>query len=197
MIEIVRGEDHINNRSIDILEKKVLIILSRNKFCDEEYVTSRQTLERFGISCEVASSTLCPAIGLDGTIVIPDFQFKNLNSSVYSAFLLVGGVGCREYWHNNFVHTLLNNAYSNSKLLCAICLAPVILANAGLLKGKRATAHPSAAEYLRYKGVRYSSEAVEVERNIITANGPEATEEFANKINDRLIYNTGYPKIKE
>ncbi len=183
MIEIVRGENHINNKSIDVLEKKVLMIISRNKFCDEEYVSSRQTLEKFGIKCEVASSTLCPAIGLDGTIVFPDYQIRNLDSQVYDAFLLVGGVGCREYWHDKFVHTLLNNAYSSGKLVCAICLAPVILANAGLLKGKRATAHPSAIDYLKFKGVKYSTGPVELERNIITANGPEATEKFADKIN--------------
>jgi protease I len=179
------------------MDKKVLMIIPRDKFCDEEYESSRQILEKFGVSCEVASSTLSPAIGLDGTIVVPDFQFKNWDSSVYNAFLLVGGVGCREYWHNKSVHALLNNAHSSGKLLCAICLAPVILANAGLLKGKRATAHPSAAEYLEYKGVKYSSEAVEFERNIITANGPEATEKFANKITDLLEHSTIHQDFRE
>ncbi|MBT8378170.1 MAG: DJ-1/PfpI family protein [Ignavibacteria bacterium] len=173
-----------------MIDKKVLMIISQNKFCDEEYISSRQTLEKFGIGCEVASSTLCPAIGLDGTIVIPDFQIKNLDTSVYNALLLVGGVGCREYWHNELIHTLLYNAHSNGKLLCAICLAPVILANAGLLRGKRATAHPSASDYLKLKGVKYTSRPVEHEKNIITANGPEGTKNFANKINDLLECHT-------
>jgi protease I len=179
-----------------MMDKKVLMIISRNKFCDEEYQSSRKILEAFGIICKVASLTLSPAKGLDGTIVVPDYQIKNLDLQVYNAFLLIGGVGCREYWHNKSVHALLNNAHSNGKLLCAICLAPVILANAGLLKGKRATAHPSAAEYLKYKGVKYSSEAVEFERNIITANGPEATEKFANKINDLLECNEIRQKVR-
>jgi len=172
------------------MDKKVLMIISGNKFCDEEYESSRQILESFGINCEVASSTTNRAIGLDGTVVVPDYQINNLNSQVYDAFLLVGGVGCREYWHDEFVHTLLNNAHSSGKLVCAICLAPVILANAGLLKGKRATAHPSASDYLEYKGVKYSSKNVEFEGNIVTANGPEATKKFANKINDLLECNT-------
>ena len=179
-----------------VMDKNVLIILSRNKFCGEEYKLSRQVLEAFGISCKVASSTLSPTIGLDGTIVVPDYQIRNLDSQVYSTFLLIGGVGCREYWHDKFVHTLLNNAYSSGKLLCAICLAPVILTNAGLLKGKRATAHPSAADYLKFKGVKYSSKLVEYERNIITANGPEATEEFANKITDLLGHNAIHQNIR-
>ena len=59
------------------MHKKVLMIIPRNKFCDEEYVSSRQILEKFGISCDVASSTLCPAMGLEGSIVVPDFQINN------------------------------------------------------------------------------------------------------------------------
>jgi protease I len=166
------------------------MIIPRKKFCDEEYISSKQILEKYGISCKVASSSLSPAIGLDGTMVFPDLQVKNLDSSVYNAFLLVGGIGCREYWHDKFIHLLLNNAHSDGKLLCAICLAPVILANAGILKGKRATAHPSATDYLKFKGVKYSSKPVEHERNIITANGPDATEEFANKITKTLGHNS-------
>ena len=171
------------------MDTKVLIIVPSKKFCDEEYESSRQILEALDISCKVASSTLSPAIGLDGTIVIPDYQINNVNLHVYNALLLVGGVGCREYWHDKSIHALLNNAHSNGKLLCAICLAPVTLANAGLLKGKRATAHPKAVEYLKFKGVKYSSRAVVHEGNIITANGPEASEEFANKINEFLKRN--------
>ena len=182
--------------SVRLMDKNVLIILSHNKFCDEEYELSRQIFEAFGISCKVASSTLSPAIGSDGTIVVPDYQIKNLDSQIYNVLLLVGGVGCREYWHDKFVHTFLNNAHSGGKLLSAICLAPVILANAGLLKGKRATAHPSAADYLKFKGVKYSSRPVEYERNIITANGPGATEEFANKITDLLGHNAIHQNIR-
>ncbi|MGD8307347.1 MAG: DJ-1/PfpI family protein [Ignavibacteria bacterium] len=168
------------------LDKKILMIISRVKFCDEEYISSRQIIESSGIRCEVASSTTNQAIGLDGTIVIPDHHINNLDLNIYDAILLLGGVGCREYWHNQFVHKLLNNINLDEKLICAICLAPVILANAGLLKGRRATAHPTAAEYLKYKGVKYSSKPIELDRNIITANGPGASNEFANKITELL-----------
>ena len=171
------------------MHKRILFIIPCKKFCDVEYLSSRQILEALGVRCEVASSTPEPAIGLEGTIVTPDYQINNVRVSEYNAFLLVGGVGCREYWHNKSVHKLLNTAYSSRKLLCAICLAPVTLANAGLLRGMLATAHPAAAEYLKYKGVKYSSKAIEHERNIITANGPEATQQFANKITEILECN--------
>jgi protease I len=77
---------------------------------------------------------------------------------------------------------LVKEANRAGKVVSAICLAPVTLANAGLLEGKRATAYPSAESFLKWKGAIYTGNAVEVEGNIVTANGPEAAEEFAQAV---------------
>lgn len=66
--------------------------------------------------------------------------------------------------------------------MSAICLAPVTLANAGLLEGKRATVYPSAKSFLKWKGATYTGNPVEVDGNIVTANGPEVAEEFAQAV---------------
>lgn len=61
-------------------------------------------------------------------------------------------------------------------------LVPVTLANAGILKGKRATAYPSVESYLRWKGAMYTGKSVEIAGNIVTAKGPEAAKEFARTV---------------
>jgi protease I len=170
--------------------KKIIFILAHNNFCDEEYHKSRAVFESFGFKCKVASSELNPAVGMEGLSVKPDLQIRHIDSKKYNALCLIGGVGCTEYWHNKLVHNIVSEANKDGLLLCAICLAPVILANAGLLNGVRATAYPSAASYMKRKGADYSNKSVEIEKNIITANGPEAAEVFARKISDILMQKT-------
>ena len=170
-----------------IRNKKILIIISQRNFCDEEYHKTRAILESFNITCKVASSELSTAVGMEGSIVKPDIPIRKINPNKFDALCLIGGVGCTVYWHDRRVHNLVVEANKDGLLLCAICLTPVILANAGLLKGVRATAYPSAAKYMERKGADYSHKLVEIEKNIITANGLEAAEAFARRINDILM----------
>jgi protease I len=100
----------------------------------------------------------------------------------FDAILLVGGVGSNKFWHNEIVHDLVREASKAGKVISAICLAPVTLANTGILAGKRATAYPSAESFLKWKGATYTGNSVEVDGNIVTANGPEAAEEFAQAV---------------
>ena len=163
-------------------DKKIIIIISQRNFCDEEYHIIRTIFESFGIKCEVASSDLSPAIGMEGSLVQPDIQIRKIKTNRCDALCFIGGVGCTVYWHDTEVQNLILAANEAGLHLGAICLAPVILANTGLLKGKRATAYPSAKSYLKMKGILYSDNPVETEKNIVTAKMPEAAEAFALKI---------------
>ena len=65
--------------------------------------------------------------------------------------------------------------------LGAICIAPTILAAAGVLAGKKATVWDSEGEqitFLKQCGAEYSGESVTRDGLIVTGNGPKAAEEF-------------------
>lgn len=64
----------------------------------------------------------------------------------------------------------------------AICIAPVTLANAGILEGKRTTAFPSVESDLKARGANYTGNPVERDGKIITGSGPEAATEFGKTI---------------
>ena len=73
------------------------------------------------------------------------------------------------------------------KILAAICIAPAILAKAGVLEGKNATVWSSVLDkgpikILEENGANYVEKDVVVDGNIITANGPQAASEFGRKI---------------
>ena len=63
------------------------------------------------------------------------------------------------------------------KPLAAICAAPLVLGNAGVLKGKRATIYPGMEELL--EGAHPVDRPVVRDGNLITAQGPAIAMEFA------------------
>ena len=80
--------------------------------------------------------------------------------------------------------TLLESANAKGKKICAICIAPMILARAGVLSGKNATVFPDrdAISELRAGGALYRDQDVVKDGNVITARGPEAAEKFGRSV---------------
>ncbi len=164
------------------LNKEVLIILPQNKFQDEEFIAVKSQLDLNNIKCTITACSDKIAIGLNGTQVEPDCVIDDVDIINYVALILIGGVGSIEHWHNRKVIDLIKDANKAGLYICAICLAPVTLANAGILKDKKATVYYSAASYLESKGVIITGDQVEESENIITANGPEASVLFSQAI---------------
>ena len=70
--------------------------------------------------------------------------------------------------------------------MAAICIAPVTLANAGLLKGRKATVYQSQTDALVRGGAHYTKAAVQVDGRIITADGPDSATRFGEAIRHAL-----------
>ena len=68
------------------------------------------------------------------------------------------------------------------KVLAAICIAPITLANAGLLNGKRVTSNGIYDSTLTSKGAILACDDVVRDGLIITANGPWASQTFGETI---------------
>lgn len=164
------------------LDKSILIVLANKDFRDEEYNTPRQAFDENGLSVKIAAADPDDCTGIGGTVVSPDFTFDEINSNEFDAILFVGGIGVESLFANDLALDLARQFNAEGKIVAAICWAPVILANAGLLKGKKATAWTGAQKDLAAKGAVYTGEVVCVDGNIVTASGPEAAEEFALKI---------------
>jgi protease I len=77
--------------------------------------------------------------------------------------------------------------YEDGKVVGAICAAPVILAKAGLLKDKKATVYPDHEYTLKQYGAIYTGEAVTVDGNIITGNGPESSRAFGQAVAKQIL----------
>jgi protease I len=167
---------------MNLVGKKVLMVIASNNFRDEEYSEPRKALEAAGARVTVASSTLNPAKGKLGMEVRPDVLIINVNERDYNGIVFVGGGGSKEYFDSPVAHRLARDFFSNGKLTSAICIAPAILANAGLLNRKKATSFPSSAETLKTNGAVFTGGDVESDGRIVTGSGPEAAKKFGEKL---------------
>ncbi len=162
--------------------KRILMIIASSNFRDEEYREPRKILEAQGAKVTVASSTLEGCRGMLGLYVQPDILLNRVKAEDYDGILFIGGSGSSEYWDNKIAHTIAQEAVKQNKVLGAICIAPVTLANAGVLKGKRATVWPSEGPRLRNLGAQYVPSSVQVDGKIVTADGPRSAKAFGEAI---------------
>jgi protease I len=171
--EIVSGEK---------MTKKVLFIIAPENFRDEELLKPKKKLEAAGFETEIASIKTGKAVGMLGTEVEVEKVVYDLNPEDYDAIVLVGGIGAKVFFTDEKVQEFLVKAYEKGKIVAAICISPVTLAKAGLLKGKKATVWHTEAKTIESYGAKYTGSDVEVDGRIVTASGPEAAEKFGETL---------------
>jgi len=167
-------------------EKKALIVIAPNDFQDIEFLHTKEELEKNKIKIIIASTKKETAAGMQGAIVNIDLILNQVDVNDYDAIIFIGGLGASPYYRNKKALSIIKEAYNNGKIICAICVAPLIFAKVGILKGKRATVYDinikELAQMLKEEGAIYTGKEVEVDGNIITANGPDAARKFGRTI---------------
>lgn len=162
--------------------KKVLMVIAKSKFRDEEYLEPRKALEDAGAAITVASSSLTASEGMLGLKVKPDALIGDVKEEDFDGIVFVGGGGAAEYFDDPRAHKLARSFFDHGKLTSAICIAPATLANAGVLKGKKATAFPSSEAALKSHGAVVMKQDVVSDGMIVTAVGPQAAKKFGEKL---------------
>lgn len=162
------------------------MIIAPKNFRDEELFDTKEELESSGNSVAIASTKTDTATGMLGGTIKPDMTIDDVNVDDYDAVVFVGGSGSSTYFNNQRAHDIARDAYDKGKIIGAICIAPSTIANAGLLKGKRATSFPSEERNLRSKGANYTGKPVEKDGKIITADGPRSARNFGRMIAESL-----------
>lgn len=160
----------------------VLSIIAQQGFQDHEYQAPKKVLEDAGFKVVTASITSEPCIGSLGSSVIPDIRLKDARIEQYDMVIMAGGPGAPLLFEH--VKQLFLKAMQLNKPYGAICISPMVLARIGVLKGRRATVYKTEESLLALEqgGAEYTGNPVEVDGNVITANGPAAAESFGEAI---------------
>ncbi len=161
---------------------KLVEVLAPRNFRDVEFEMPYNVLAKAGALLTVISTKKGECVGADGLKVQAVATPKDIKVADYEGVIFIGGPGMMDYLQDASYLALAKAFASAGKLTAAICVAPAILANAGLLDGKAATAFPDVVPTLKAKGARVVDSAVVTAGKVVTANGPDAAEAFAHQL---------------
>jgi protease I len=162
--------------------KKFVFVVAPKVFRDEEYIEPKMILEQAGIEVTTASTVIGELLGKIKIKAQSQILVKDISVKDFDGIFFVGGGGASVYFEDEVAHNIAKKFYDEGKIVSAICIAPVILAKAGLLNNKKATVFPDGADVLMQNGAIYTAKSVEVDGQIVTGNGPQAAKDFANEL---------------
>ncbi len=147
--------------------------------CEElEAVTIVDLLRRAGIT--VVTAGLRPGIvkASRGVQLVPDVTLDAALQDDYDMVVLPGGMpGATHLKEDVRILDMLKRMAAAGKYTAAICAAPMVLAEAGVLHGKQATSYPGFLDAL--SGVTVSTAAVVQDGKVLTSRGPGTAMDFA------------------
>lgn len=161
---------------------RLLMIIPPERFRDEELFETRAVLEGAGHTITVGSTTRGECPGSRGGTATASLTLDEVDATDWDGVVFVGGGGAKLLFRHARSLELARQINEQGRLLAAICLAPVILANAGVLRGRNATVAGTEAATLQQAGATYTGPGVTVDGNVVTANGPRASALFARRI---------------
>lgn len=172
----------------NLSNKTILMVIAPSNFRDEELFVPKGLFEKNGATVVIASKNTGTAKGMLGGTASVDISVSAVDVNDYDAVVFIGGSGVdshRLYEDQGYLK-LAADADAAGKIIGAICLGPMIPAGAGLLSGRNVTVFISGVSYIEEKGANYTGAPVTMDGGIITAEGPNAAEEFAQMITEAL-----------
>lgn len=166
--------------------RTALLVVAPEMFRDEEYAEPKRILEARGASVTTASVAPGECSGKLGMRATAQTSVLAAATRVWDSVTFVGGPGAEVFFDDADAHALARMVRDGGGIVSAICIAPSILARAGLLDGVRATAFPSQEGDLKAHGAIWTGAPVTVHGTILTGNGPEAAGAFGNALADLL-----------
>lgn len=165
----------------------VLVPLAEG-FEELEAVSIIDILRRAQIDVVVAGLTDGPIKASRGTNILPDTNLDEALKRDYDMVVLPGGMpGAKHLNEDPRVHALLKKMANSGKFTGAICAAPMVLANAGILDGKRATSFPGFVDKMNLPTTEYTGAPVECDGKVITSRGAGTALDFALTLVESLV----------
>jgi len=165
---------------------KALVFLASG-FEEIETVTIVDVLRRAGV--DVTVTALAPNVieGKHGIKIVPDKSIDDVTVENFDAVVVPGGnPGYKNLRKDPRVIDMIKKAFDSNKLVAAICAAPAVLSDAGVLEGKACTIYPGMEDELRKGGGKPKMDIVVVDGNTVTSRGPATALPFALKLAEKL-----------
>ena len=168
------------------MDKKIAVHLA-DGFEEIEAISIIDVLRRAGLNVVTVSVTgKLEVNGAHQIKVLADKLFESVDYSDVYMIVLPGGMpGASNLNAHEGLRQKIKTFFAEDKQLAAICAAPLVFGNLGILAGKQAVCYPGFESHL--KGADILQVPVVESGNIITGRGPGVAIQFALKIVEKLV----------
>lgn len=168
------------------MKKNVVLLIAHEGYQQIEYGLPREILaSTTNINVITASDEAGTAIAKDSSSSTVDMTVEQIKPTEIDGLFLIGGPGALDCLNTPQVHTLLQQMMALEKPYGAICISSRILAQAGVLGKKKATGWNGDNKLegiFKKHGVTYVHQPVVIDGKVVTAEGPDAAQSFAQAI---------------
>lgn len=168
------------------MDKKIAVHLA-DGFEEIEAISIIDVLRRAGLNVVTVSVTgKLEVNGAHQIKVLADRLFESIDYSDVYMIVLPGGMpGASNLNAHEGLKQKIRTFVAENKQLAAICAAPLVLGNLGILDGKQAVCYPGFESHL--KGANILQVPVVDSGNVITGRGAGVAIQFALKIVEKLV----------
>ena len=163
----------------------VAILLGKG-FEEAEAIVPADLLRRAGVEVALVGVGGKQIPGAHGITVTANLTLKELDRDQVELLMLPGGMGGVETISGDMrAQALIQYCYDEGRWLAAICAAPTILANLGMLDRRKAVCYPGMEDLMGSAVVQKGCPVV-VDGHIVTGEGPGSAFPFALKLGEIL-----------
>ena len=169
--------------------RTVLVYLPQQLFNAQEFEPALRRLSLAGVETRIVAADSGVAVSMSQLVVRLDLALRDVDVADYAGLVLIGGSGAAIYWDDTLLQARCREFAGSGKVVAAIGIAPVTLARAGVLKGRKATAFRdrTTVDWLRQAGAEFSFNGVVADRNIITAASSEQARAFGQAVANAVL----------
>lgn len=176
---------------MNTIENKKVAILTDNGFEESELTSPMQALKDAGATVHIVSKQEGIVKGWsqgNWSIEVPvDVQLKDANPENYDALMIPGGVINPDQMrrHTEYIK-FAEHFLEAGKPLAAICHAPQLLIETGMISGREMTSFASIKTDLINAGALWEDKEVVVDNGLVTSRSPKDLEAFNKKIIEEI-----------
>jgi protease I len=174
------------------LKDKRIAILATNGFEQSELEVPRDRLKENGAAVEIISPEAGEIRGWEkkdwGRAVKVDKTLDQVRADDYDAIVLPGGQMNPDLLRiNDKALKFIRAFYDQKKVVAAVCHAPWLLIETGIIKGRKATSYKSIRTDVINAGAKWEDSSVVTDQGIITSRNPGDLEDFSAKIVEEIL----------
>jgi protease I len=164
------------------LEGKTIALLATDGFEDSELTEPLEAVKNAGAIVVIISEKDGTITGEHDASVEVEELVSDVSVDSFDGLLLPGGVANPDKMRQN-AHAVafVRGFFEQHKPVAAICHAPWLLVEAGVLKDRKVTSWPSLKTDITNAGGEWVDEEIVVDQGLVTSRRPDDLEAFCKK----------------